>query len=264
MDFVFFPQEIFQSLMNLSVYLHSLQVSGDCWTSSPGSGSHFKLPSLAMYQYTWSTLHRPIMLYGFTAAVFFFFDRHLLTKRCHRLATQPRISRHNKILVVRRCSCGWPLEGGATATVSLSFWCLQAAVIKQDSILELLLQPHDAVTAAGGSLARLSWRDGQSAEVTPGSTIGELALLQRQHSLLQEELLRLRDAESRFRDSERARAKLERQVRQMKGCSGTSSSRQQGDEDLLQVSTAQNLDSLLKLSHCNLKTYIKNVLWASY
>lgn len=115
---------------------------------------------------------------------------------------------------------------------------LQAAVIKQDSILELLLQPHDAVTvAAGGSLARLSWRDPQSAEVTAGSTIGELALLQRQHSLLQEELLRLRDAESRFRDSERARAKLERQVRQMKGCSGTSSACQQRDDELLQVSS---------------------------
>lgn len=112
----------------------------------------------------------------------------------------------------------------------------QAAVIKQDSILELLLQPHDAVAvAAGGPLARLSWRDPASAEVTAGSTIGELALLQRQHSLLQEELLRLRDAESRFRDSERARAKLERQVRQMKGCGATSSACQQRDEDLLQV-----------------------------
>uniref|UniRef100_A0A671UAV5 Rho guanine nucleotide exchange factor (GEF) 2a n=1 Tax=Sparus aurata TaxID=8175 RepID=A0A671UAV5_SPAAU len=38
--------------------------------------------------------------------------------------------------------------------------------------------------------------------------------------LLQEELLRLRDAESRFKDSEKARAKLERQVRHLKVCSG--------------------------------------------
>lgn len=113
---------------------------------------------------------------------------------------------------------------------------LQAAVIKQDSILELLLQPHDAVTVAAGATGRLSWRDAQNQEVNAGSTIGELALLQRQHSLLQEELLRLRDAESKFRDSERARAKLERQVRQMKVHSGASSSCQQRNEELLQVS----------------------------
>lgn len=65
-----------------------------------------------------------------------------------------------------------------------------------------------------------------------GSTIAELALLQRQHSLLQEELLRLRDAESRFKDSEKARAKLERQVRHMKVCSGASPASQQlGEQD---------------------------------
>lgn len=99
------------------------------------------------------------------------------------------------------------------------------------------MQPHDDMTVASGGMARLSWRDAQNAEVNAGSTIGELALLQRQHSLLQEELLRLRDAESKFRDSERARAKLERQVRQMKVCSGASSACQQRDEELLQVSS---------------------------
>lgn len=57
-------------------------------------------------------------------------------------------------------------------------------------------------------------------ELRAASATGELVLLQRQHSLLQEELLRLRAAENRFKDSERARAKLERQVRHMRACCG--------------------------------------------
>lgn len=72
-------------------------------------------------------------------------------------------------------------------------------------------------------------------EANAASSIGELALLQRQHSLLQEELLRLRDAESRFKDSERARAKLERHVRHMKVCSGAAPASQQLGEQAVQV-----------------------------
>lgn len=121
--------------------------------------------------------------------------------------------------------------------LKIDSFVLKAAVIKQDSILELLLQPHDAMTAAAGGVCRPTWRDGGNRETNSGSTIGELALLQRQHSLLQEELLRLRDAESRFRDSERARAKLERQVRQMKVCRGTLSASQQREEEVFQVRT---------------------------
>lgn len=69
-----------------------------------------------------------------------------------------------------------------------------------------------------------------------GSTISELALLQRQHSLLQDELLRLRDAESRFKDSEKARVKLEKQVRHMKVCGGASSASQQpGEQDQVRI-----------------------------
>uniref|UniRef100_A0A672ZA47 Rho guanine nucleotide exchange factor (GEF) 1a n=1 Tax=Sphaeramia orbicularis TaxID=375764 RepID=A0A672ZA47_9TELE len=96
-------------------------------------------------------------------------------------------------------------------------YVLQAAVIKQDTILELLLHGNRDPCA--------------------GSTIGELALLQRQHSLLKEELVRLRDAESRFKDSERARAKLERQVRHMKVYSGASPASQQIREPASQVRT---------------------------
>ncbi|XP_022066856.1 rho guanine nucleotide exchange factor 2-like isoform X2 [Acanthochromis polyacanthus] len=115
--------------------------------------------------------------------------------------------------------------------LSVYLHALQAAVIKQDSILELLLQPQDAVTSAPSGIWRPIGRDGGHRECSAGSTIGELALLQRQHSLLQEELLRLRDAESRFKDSERARSKLERQVRHMKVCSGVApASLQQGEQ----------------------------------
>ncbi|XP_078123796.1 rho guanine nucleotide exchange factor 2 isoform X2 [Sander vitreus] len=116
--------------------------------------------------------------------------------------------------------------------LSVYLHALQGAVIKQDSILELLLQPQDTVAPSAGGVWRPFWRDGGNREANPGSTIGELALLQRQHSLLQEELLRLRDAESRFKDSERARAKLEKHVRHMKVCSGnTPASQQLGEQD---------------------------------
>ncbi|KAK2830002.1 hypothetical protein Q5P01_017933 [Channa striata] len=123
--------------------------------------------------------------------------------------------------------------------LSVYLHALQGAVIKQDSILELLLQPQDAMAPAPGGLWRPLWRDGGNREVSVRSTIGELALLQRQHSLLQEELLRLRDAESRFKDSERARAKLERQVRHMKVCSGATPVSHPPEELLSQPASLQ-------------------------
>lgn len=127
---------------------------------------------------------------------------------------------------------------------------MQGAVIKQDSILELLLQPQE--TMVSGGVWRPFWRDGGNRDAGVGSTIGELALLQRQHSLLQEELLRLRDAESRFKDSERARAKLEKQVRQMKVCSGAMPTSHQQEELASQVGT-------------NMQHYIKTFpIWSSF
>lgn len=66
-------------------------------------------------------------------------------------------------------------------------------------------------TSMGRPVRSLS-RDG-AGEV---GTVGELALLQRQHSLLQEELVRLRGAEGRLKDSEKARAQLEKQLRDLK------------------------------------------------
>uniref|UniRef100_A0AAQ4PNM8 Rho guanine nucleotide exchange factor (GEF) 1a n=1 Tax=Gasterosteus aculeatus aculeatus TaxID=481459 RepID=A0AAQ4PNM8_GASAC len=121
--------------------------------------------------------------------------------------------------------------------LSVYLHALQGAVIKQDSILELLLQPQNYGAPAAGAQWRSLWRDGVNREANAASSIGELALLQRQHSLLQEELLRLRDAESRFKDSERARAKLERHVRHMKVCSGAAPASQQLGEQAVQVLT---------------------------
>ncbi len=47
-------------------------------------------------------------------------------------------------------------------------------------------------------------------------SLGELALLQRQHSLLQDELGRLRGADGKLRNSERAKVQLEKQIRDLK------------------------------------------------
>lgn len=94
------------------------------------------------------------------------------------------------------------------------FGFFQAAVIKQDSILELLQQEQEPASGLCPSLGQ----GGANRETRAASSTGELVLLQRQHSLLQEELLRLRDAENRFKDSEKARAKLEREVRHMRTC----------------------------------------------
>jgi len=68
-------------------------------------------------------------------------------------------------------------------------------------------------------------RDSSMGESGTGAAIGELALLQRQHSLLQEELVRLRGTEGRLKDSEKARAQLERQVRNMAASSDVPVSR---------------------------------------
>uniref|UniRef100_A0A674EDE9 Rho guanine nucleotide exchange factor (GEF) 2a n=1 Tax=Salmo trutta TaxID=8032 RepID=A0A674EDE9_SALTR len=81
--------------------------------------------------------------------------------------------------------------------------------------------PVDAPTTPTGRVWRSLSRDAGMAEASTGAAIGELALLQRQHSLLQEELSRLRGTEGRLRDSEKARAQLERQVRDMKAHSAT-------------------------------------------
>ncbi|XP_058260607.1 rho guanine nucleotide exchange factor 1a isoform X2 [Hemibagrus wyckioides] len=104
-----------------------------------------------------------------------------------------------------------PSEEVSQRLVNLSaqLHALQGAVIRQDSIVELCVREDG--TSLCRSRRSLS-RDGTS-EV---GTVGELALLQRQHSLLQEELIRLRGAEGKLKDSEKARVQLERQLRDLK------------------------------------------------
>ncbi|NXV39373.1 ARHG2 factor, partial [Rissa tridactyla] len=98
---------------------------------------------------------------------------------------------------------------------------LQAVVSQQDTLLELQLQegPEKPLSRRGSqpALAEAGARAGEK----PGTS--ELALLQRQHGLLQEELGRCRQLcqeraqeaaglETRLRDSEQERARLEREL----------------------------------------------------
>uniref|UniRef100_A0A8C2DKV6 Rho guanine nucleotide exchange factor (GEF) 1a n=1 Tax=Cyprinus carpio TaxID=7962 RepID=A0A8C2DKV6_CYPCA len=87
--------------------------------------------------------------------------------------------------------------------LSAQLHTLQGVVIRQDSILELCLRESSVSPATAGVPSDFG-------------SLGDLALLQRQHSLLQEELGRLRGAEGKLRDSERARAQLEKQLRDLK------------------------------------------------
>ncbi|XP_035285734.1 rho guanine nucleotide exchange factor 1a isoform X1 [Anguilla anguilla] len=110
--------------------------------------------------------------------------------------------------------------------LSVQLHALQGVVIRQDSVLELCLRerpvstggptappaPLAPLTSTPARLCRSLSRDA-GLDASAGAAIGDLAMLQRQHSLLQEELARLRASEARLRDSERARALLEQQLR---------------------------------------------------
>uniref|UniRef100_I3JVV5 Rho guanine nucleotide exchange factor (GEF) 2a n=1 Tax=Oreochromis niloticus TaxID=8128 RepID=I3JVV5_ORENI len=152
-------------------------------------------------------------------------------------ADTPQAPRAEKLLLDATSEGNYP-PSNKLVNLSVYLHALQGAVIKQDSILELLLQQQG--TMSPSEVWRPLLRDGGHREATVLSTIGELALLQRQHSLLQEELLRLRDAENRFKDSERARAELERQVRQMKASSGVAPASQRYGEQASQPLSMQS------------------------
>uniref|UniRef100_A0A8C7LV16 Rho guanine nucleotide exchange factor 2 n=1 Tax=Oncorhynchus mykiss TaxID=8022 RepID=A0A8C7LV16_ONCMY len=115
----------------------------------------------------------------------------------------------------------------------LSLSLSQAAVIHQDSVLELRLHEGTGPASSGSStptptptppnsfprLCRSMSRDtGLDAGMV--AAMGEMAMLQKQHDLLQEEVVRLRPLEARLRDSERTRAQLEQQIRDNKGRRG--------------------------------------------
>ncbi|NXD73140.1 ARHG2 factor, partial [Eolophus roseicapillus] len=97
---------------------------------------------------------------------------------------------------------------------------LQAVVLQQDTLLELRLQEAPDKPSRRGSQVAPAEPASRAGE-KPGAT--ELALLQRQHGLLQEELGRCRQQcqeraqeaaalDSRLRDSERERGRLEREL----------------------------------------------------
>ncbi|XP_073714549.1 rho guanine nucleotide exchange factor 2 isoform X2 [Misgurnus anguillicaudatus] len=106
-------------------------------------------------------------------------------------------------------------EGVSQRLVNLSaqLHALQGVVIQQDSILELTLRENPVSPATTVFRAVRSMSRDAASDV---GSMGELTLLQRQHSLLQEELVRLRVAEGKLRESERARAQLEKQLRDLK------------------------------------------------
>ncbi|KAI4892485.1 hypothetical protein NFI96_027971, partial [Prochilodus magdalenae] len=109
--------------------------------------------------------------------------------------------------------------------LSTHLHALQAAVIRQDSILELCLRDCSTPCSApltptsnplGPSPLRLSRslsRDAMLEGVSTGP--GEQVMLQRQFSLLQEEVGRLRPLETKLRDSEKSRVQLETQLREL-------------------------------------------------
>ncbi|XP_048058408.1 rho guanine nucleotide exchange factor 1a isoform X4 [Megalobrama amblycephala] len=113
-----------------------------------------------------------------------------------------------------------PSEEVSQRLVNLSaqLHALQGVVIRQDSILELCLRESPISPATPGARTVRSLSRDSASDM---GSLGELALLQRQHSLLQEELGRLRGAEGKLRDSERARAQLEKQLRDLKTHSAT-------------------------------------------
>ncbi|NWX11051.1 ARHG2 factor, partial [Caloenas nicobarica] len=107
---------------------------------------------------------------------------------------------------------------------------LQAVVTRQDTLLELRLQEAAEKPSRRGSHpvtpTEPPARGGEKPAPVPGAT--ELALLQRQHALVQEELCRCRQLcqeraqeaaalETRLRDSERERGRLERELEEARG-----------------------------------------------
>ncbi|XP_066512370.1 rho guanine nucleotide exchange factor 2-like isoform X1 [Hoplias malabaricus] len=129
--------------------------------------------------------------------------------------------------------------------LSTHLHALQAAVIRQDSILELCLRDcstpcsapptPSSISPLGPTTIRLSRslsRDALLEGVSVG--LGEHTLLQRHYSLLQEEVSRLRVTETKLRDSEKARTQLETQLRELQATHNGNST-----ENSTETSTSQ-------------------------
>ncbi|XP_028835973.1 rho guanine nucleotide exchange factor 2 isoform X2 [Denticeps clupeoides] len=144
-----------------------------------------------------------------------------------------------------------PNEEVCQRLVSLStqLHALQAAVICQDSMLELCLREGGAPASTPitptslncpnppAKLCRSLSRD-TGLDVGILGAGGDVTLLQRQCSLLQEEVVRLRLTEVKLKESEKSRLLLEQQIRDMQaGCFGAGI-RQQNTTD---ATTAQKV-----------------------
>lgn len=125
----------------------------------------------------------------------------------------------------------------------------QAVVTRQDTLLELRLQESAEKPSRRGSHpvtpTEPPARGGEKPGAVPGAVTGavtgatELALLQRQHALVQEELCRCRQLcqeraqeaaalETRLRDSERERGRLERELEEARGPRQDAAGRRRG------------------------------------
>ncbi|XP_053544558.1 rho guanine nucleotide exchange factor 2 isoform X2 [Ictalurus punctatus] len=114
--------------------------------------------------------------------------------------------------------------------LSTHLHALQAAVIRQDSILELCMRDGSTSSSCSSSststpsplgsaplrLSRSLSRDALMEGVLPGAGADQ-ALLQRHYALLHDEVCRLRPLEARLRESERARAQMEAQLKELQG-----------------------------------------------
>ncbi|XP_030637246.1 rho guanine nucleotide exchange factor 2 [Chanos chanos] len=110
--------------------------------------------------------------------------------------------------------------------LSTQLHALQAAVIRQDSILEQRLQedsgpsstpsPSTPLGPSQGKLCRSMSRD-TGLDANSLVLAGDMSQLQRQCSLLQEEVNRLKAFETRFDESERARLQLEQKLQDLQG-----------------------------------------------
>ncbi|XP_046732205.1 rho guanine nucleotide exchange factor 2 isoform X2 [Silurus meridionalis] len=146
--------------------------------------------------------------------------------------------------------------------LSTHLHALQAAVIGQDSILELCMRDGSTSTSCstpststpsplGSAPLRLSRslsRDALMEGVLPGAGADQ-ALLQRHYALLHDEVCRLRPLEARLRESERARTQAEEQLRELQGThrrdsTDTTSSQRRGSDAPLAPLACQEADQL--------------------
>ncbi|XP_057195395.1 rho guanine nucleotide exchange factor 2 [Triplophysa rosa] len=92
--------------------------------------------------------------------------------------------------------------------LSTQLHALQAAVIRQDSFLELdMLEDPSAHTPP---------RDALPEDGGPVGTQGDLAQLQRKYNLLQEEVMRLRAAQDKHKKSDRAQNQADKQLQKLR------------------------------------------------